>query len=180
MAAKMRNDITKEILTDLRLNCATVMTKKLDFEKLTFEDLYCTLVSMSGVIYRKTLRSGQKWIVISKEVAKKFPQLCVLNEFTPEKIDAIDRFTYLGTVCSAWKTFVEPSFPNRKILCGASTCDGHCPAYVYCPYVVASQGKPELDEEFNTKRPLLLRYGKKMFSTRYFGLIEYKEESPEQ
>lgn len=159
LAIKIRNIITQEVITDLRKNAGTLLTKKLTGKE---DEIYINLCEINGIIHRKTMRSGLKWIVVGPEIAKTLAKYfgCELNVET-------DVVKYIGPMCSTWKLYIDPSFPQNQILCGG--IDTLCDGYIHSPYILLSQEGKHIDGS----RGSLIRYGKKLLNNKYYARIEY-------
>jgi len=164
---EIQDETAREILTDLRNNAGTIMTK--DFEPTSWEEIYLRIVEMSGIIHRKTLRGGCNWIATSSELGDIICEECHL-ERPPKTMSP----KFVGTVHGVWKLIIDPLFPKNQILCGRQ--EELAPAYIYSPYLVVTPTPVVLDPEFfNPRRGLLTRYAKKLMRTgaKWYGRISF-------
>jgi hypothetical protein len=157
LADQIRDKISREVMTDLRNNCGTVATFKMPENGLGGEDIYIKVAEISGVIFRKTMRGGARWIVTGPDLAKIIYQK-MLRQDLPE----IKKVQMVGTWCSVWKLIVDPLYPKNEILVGAS--EPLLQGYVYAPYVMLTETPIVLDPyAFVPRHGLMHRYGKYLF-----------------
>ncbi len=177
IAESIRDQMIREVCTDLRNNAGTVASKDIEPGEIDYEKIYLNIVEISGVIFRKTLRGGVNWLVTGPTIGK------MLADAARIDIGEIKRPQYVFTMNGAWKVYVDPLYPNNEILCGnkSTFIDG----YFYCPYVLLSEGGTILDpESYEPSRQMMSRYGKKLVSPKPYGRIKYnvkqqkKEEAP--
>lgn len=188
VAKELRNDLTQEILKDLRNNAGTVATW--DFSKAgssfkeQFESLYVKIVGISCILRRKTLRGGVTWIVAGSDLAhllqngiyvgnKKLAHPKEYYESLPEPI-------FLGNICSAWKIWIDPNMPKNEMLLGYkgnssdSKTNNLDAGYFYNPYIFLSSSPVSLSqEEFKPTWGLLSRYSKKLLisGAKYYARL---------
>jgi hypothetical protein len=177
VAKEIRDEMVREIFTDLRNNVGTIMTKKVNLEKLDFETVYINVVEMSGVIHRKTLRGGCNWLLMGVEMAKKLPKYVI----EAVDFDSIKSPTKIGVLNSKWKIFVDPLYINNDILVGYHEAKELLPSYFYQPYVMLAPTPVILDPgDFCPRRGFLSRYGKRLYreGAKFFGRIKYEQEEP--
>ena len=175
LAKKIRREVTREVLTDLRLNVGTVMGREVDFETLDYESIFINVVEMSGCIHRKTLRGGCNWLVTTIDIAKIFAKAAHVEV----DWDKIDEPTFITHMNHPWKLYADPLFPTGEILCGyqEEMLDG----YFYAPYIAALPTPVVLDpESFCPRRGFLTRYGKRLVSSKPYGRIKYTNKVQEK
>lgn len=165
-AADIKDEIVREIFTDLRTNAATVFAKNYagNFE---WEAVYRDLCETSSIIHHKTLRGGMNWLAMGTEMAKDLKlEPCA----TPIDWDALKHVTKVGTVGGKWKLIVDPLFPKNEILCGLQ--EKWLNGYVYMPYVMAAASPVTLDpESFAPKRRYITRYAKCLISPKPYARV---------
>lgn len=170
LADEIRDDISREIMLDIRNNVGTIAKKKTKVADMSYEDIYINIVEISGILYRKTLRHGNNWIVVGPDIMKKFPEYLKLE--TPKNV---------ARVCvlnSSRIVIVDPLFPKNEILCGYRGEDGLIDGYIYSPYIFLGPTPVVLDPEiFNPRAGLLTRYSKKLTKegAKAYARIVYEE-----
>jgi len=144
-ADEIADELTREIMTDLRNHVATIATCQ--FPK-DFEGLYVKLCEVSSVLHRKTLRSPpQLWIVTSPKIAhfindqrgnpwpngRKYTLGWDIRSFGVHKV---------GKINNNWEVYVDPLYPKNELLMGVrgrptvEKKDWYYNAgYHYCPYI---------------------------------------------
>jgi hypothetical protein len=171
-AKEIRNKITREVLNDLLNNVGTIMSR--DCAALNYEEIYIDLVQLAGVISAKTLRFPQKrWLVVGKEIAKKFHGvMCVGEEFPEQSL-----LTYFGELCSCWNVYYDPLFPVGVALMGPrQESDDMLDAYFYCPYFLSLSPTILDPENFNPHCYVLHKRSKRLGKTggKFYGKLSYK------
>jgi len=178
LAAKISNEITREITTDLRNN---VGTKALVDPGLDGEGWYFRIKEIKDVIHRKTLLSSDYWILTSPKIGK------MLSEYYsgrfPETDDEIFFVSHIGC-----PLYVDVEFPEDTVLIGLRGREKeddednlwyYEAGYQYSPYVPLTFTPVILDPDtFHPKKGLITRYGKKLLrmGTKYYGLIQVKKD----
>ena len=159
LGTTISNEITREIVTDLRLNAGTVGKFDLgglpnETIKERYEALCVKVVEVSTVIHRKTLHGGVNWIYTSPEIAGIFTAASTRCFVPPGYVPDTDsdRIYYEGTVNNRWGLYVDTLFPKNEILLGYRGDSYMDAGYYYCPYIPLVTTKPRA----------LTRYGKKM------------------
>jgi len=164
LSNEIRNEITREIWTDLRLNVGTVVSKKI--EDLNYERLYVDLSNITGILSRKTLNHDGYWIMVGKNIGE------ILSKDTPYSYGDL---ICIGTAMNRWKVYTDASFPPNEILVGKFSDERVFDAYFYCPYIAISQCPIIESGDFCPRRGgIITRYAKKMISSNYYGKIVYQ------
>lgn len=169
LADKLRDNITQEILRDLRNNSGTIMTKKLDEDlggKMLYESVYCNIIEMSGVIHRKTLRGGTNWLVMGPDMMKMFQEYGWAMDKDLD-LGSFKTIQVVGTVGGRWRLILDPNAPPRQILCGYHDKEQKLASYIYSPYIWLTEWEgPQI----------IARYGKRLCREggKCYGLIKYE------
>lgn len=161
LADDIRNDITREIITDLRNNVGTVAAWDANVAlgktiKERYEDLYIKIVEVSSVIHRKTLRGGANWIVAGKEISG------LLQSSSSAPFHETKHLSYWGTMCNRWRTYFDPDLAPNEILLGYMGDSGMDSGYFYNPYVFLW---PTPTTEEGPPYGILARYSKKLLKS---------------
>lgn len=178
LSSEIRDEIFREVSTDLRNNAGTIMSKQMSFEgnpKEIYESIYINIVEMSGIIHRKTLRGGCNWLVMGPKLGKIMQASMGFSGIGGE----LDKITYMGTMNARWKLFVDPLFPDYQILTGYKGDSYMDCGYMYSPYISLTEAPVILDpESFIPRRGYLMRYGKKLLreGAKHFGMIKYNTQ----
>lgn len=159
LAKDLREEITREILTDLRNNVCTIATiapiavDKIDEYDLDAGKICVKLREVNEVICKKTGYNIQ-WLVTSPEIGKILGEQLHCN--WKQKVNTIEKVGMLGK----WTLIIDPLFPRNQILCGAY--EELLGGYFYCPYVFLTECGPISDPEILTgdKYGFLTRYCK--------------------
>lgn len=176
LAEEFRNEITREIMTDLRNNAGTVATSVLIDDVYDHEAIYIKMVEVSSVIHRKTLRGGCNWIVTSPEIGMVMAKANGWN--TDFKFGIGGNVIKVGVLNGRWKLFVDPLFPANNMLLGYKEPHMLDNGYVYCPYVALTETPIILDpEEFKPQRGYLTRYGKRLISPKPYARMNFMKGS---
>jgi len=134
------NQITREVVTDLKNNAGTYA--KFSWEEISedktlkerYEQLYVNMVQVSSVVHRKTLRGGANWIYTSPKISDIFLSACT-RCFCPPPVYDEDGIYYEGTVNNRWKHFRDTLFPENEMLIGYRGDSFLDSGYQFCPYV---------------------------------------------
>lgn len=174
-AEEIRNEITREIATDLRNNAGTVAASKVNFETMTYENMFIKIVEVSGVLHRKTLRGGTDWLMMGVDLAKKIPPYSFAEGVDLDKLTGP---TKIGVLNNRWKCIVDPLFPKGQMLVGAHDPKGLYGSYFWCPYVMLAPTPVILDMDFCPRRGLLMRYGKRLYreGAKFFARINFQQD----
>jgi hypothetical protein len=145
------DEITREIITDLRTNPGTTLHgtittyrkqrskyclnggdgSKPSLASWAIEELYCRIVEITGIIHRN-------WIVTSPEIA----QIMKPDMLNWTSSDGIHK---AGTLCGAWDIYVDPLYPKNELLIGRRPKEidrkdwNYDTGYIYCPYIPATR-----------------------------------------
>lgn len=176
LAESFRNEITREIMTDLRNNAGTVATSVIVDDVYDYEKIYVKIVEVSGVIHRKTLRGGCNWIVTSPEIGM---VMAKANGFSTDFDFGVGaNVIKVGVLNSRWKLFVDPLFLPNNMLLGYKDAKPIDNGYVYSPYVALTETPIILDpEEFKPQRGYLTRYGKRLISPKPYARMNFTKGS---
>ena len=142
-----------------------------------YETLIETINDVSAQIYRKTLRGGANFIVVSPEMAN-------ILEFTAGFRAAVthddDRGTVgavrVGSLSKKLDVYVDPYFLRNVVLVGRRGASFLESGYVYAPYVPL-QVTPTIFgvEDFVPRKGVMTRYAKKMVRPDMYGLVICKD-----
>lgn len=170
VAKSIREEITREIWTDLRNNAGTVATWDFrtalgDTMKERYESIYIKIVEISSVIHRKTLRGGANWIVMNPKIAKIFTAAC--GFFSPPESSPAgeqDDIRYIGTINCRWRLYVDPKYPVDDLLIGYAGESPMDAGYFYCPYIPLTyiEGPPSEESGGIPEGRVIARYSKKL------------------
>lgn len=156
IAEDISNQICREVMTDLRNNAGTIATLQPPEDGLDYEKIYIKIVELSGIIHRKTLRGGVRWIATGPDIAE------IMARGLHAKLPEFKKVQKVGVLNCAWKLIVDPLFPKNEILLGGY--EELLQGYVYAPYVMLTETPIILDPEtFEPKRGWMSRYGKYLF-----------------
>jgi hypothetical protein len=151
------NEITEEVIIDLRRNAGTYET---------YDSPACVLnklAMLSSEIYKKTLYNGDKnWIVAHPEaIAKYFPDFNICKK----QYGKYELKRSMG-VAGILDIFSYEKMPENEILFGMCGSDRLQRGYFYCPFIAASriEGWPV----FAT------RNGKFLRSNKFYGKVLIK------
>jgi hypothetical protein len=161
LAEDIRNDIDREILTDLVNNCATIKTNQSD---LTAEQLWR---DMGQINYEVSYK-------ISNENNWRFPNWIVVHPII------YNRFTNIfQTYRFRYKVHVTESIRWNAILFGYKGERYTDSSYIWAPYIPLNVVQPIGDSLFGPAH--IMRYGKKLMreGNRFFGKIELIEKADE-
>lgn len=170
-ATEIRDEMSREILADLRNNAGTLMNAAAA-DALDPDKVYGCVQEMHQVIRRKTNDDANSyWIVTGPALAKRLePRLD-----NPVDWSAVNCIENLGIVDNRYWLIVDPLFPADQILCGAY--NRLIEGYVYAPYVVVTPTPTVIDPEgFIPRRGYLTRCGKVLLSAKPYGLIRFNKE----
>jgi hypothetical protein len=167
LADEIRDQITREIMTDLRNNAGTVATMAMSEDEFDYERIYIKTVELSSVIHRKTLRGGGNWLVTGREIGK----VLAKGAHIDLDEDTID-IKKIGVLNNRWSLIVDPLFPKNEILYGYY--EPFVEGYIYSPYIFLSATPVVLDpESFSPRQGLLTRYDKKLISPKPYARLKF-------
>lgn len=150
---EIADEMSREIIGDLRKHAGTIITKEWDGNK---EIIRSNMKNMQDVLYRKTLRRGQQWIVTGPEIAD------ILTGKRVNKIQSIGPLLH-----SSCNIIVDPLYPTREILVGFQ--DDLLDGYFYNPYIPLKDCKNSIGMvQFSTS------CSKRLISNKAYGKIIYK------
>jgi hypothetical protein len=141
------------------------------------QTLVLAMNRINGKIQKSTKKGGANWVVISSEGAAKLQNL---DTFKPTEIDdmgtkfaaGVER---IGSVNQRWQIFVDPNLPAEVCLMGRKGTSFFDTGYVYCPYIEYMLSPTVLDpQEFNPKKQIASRFGTKMLSNKFYGVVWMK------
>jgi hypothetical protein len=172
----LRDEIAREVLTDLRNNAGTVTTKHISKDGINYEQVFSAICEMSGVIHRKTLRSGGNWLVTGSDFGAMIAKHNGIDfDAASPGLDLSPRV--VGTMNARWKLIVDPLFPTNQILCGSHDPEAMYDGYVYHPYVFLSKTPVVLDPEtFAVRQGVITRYGKRLVRGVHYGRISFSHD----
>ncbi len=169
-ADEMRNEINREILTDIRNNAGTVAS----LQWSNVDTLWSAINTLTQTVNAKC-GAFPNWFACSPEVAKVLKESATWEpRDTGESEDAFCNHTSLavrktgvlsGPCCNGQpiKLIEDPLFPPGGLIMGYRGESHFQSAYHYCPYVPLSITPVVLDpESFCPRRGFLHRYGKKL------------------
>jgi hypothetical protein len=160
-AKSIREEITREIATDLTNNAGTVSVwdRSSDFGdtlKEQYESLYIKIFEISGVIHRKTLRGRANWLYMNEKTAEPFITCC----FGPPRPS---KGVYQhGVINGAWRLIIDTEYPDNQILMGHKGDSYMDAGYFYCPYFLTTQNKILDGELLPKSMSYINKYGKKL------------------
>ena len=177
----LRDEITREIITDLRNNAGTVDTctmkgrvgEKRNGHTMTRPDVILNDVHVCGcIIQRKTLRGKYDWMVVSPEMADQLTPTYLSLEWDRALEDLPTHgISWIGGLNGALDVYVDSLFPTKQILMGRrprSVNKGwfYDAGYQYCPYVPFTP----------SGQGTLTRYAKKLVreGSKYYALLTVK------
>lgn len=173
VALELRNEIIREILTDLRNNAGTVASVKLK----NYADIYCRIVEIFGILYRKTLCAGaEKWVVTSPEIGE------IIKPYIFEQKEKTSLSPYYAGIWSG-KLYIDPLFPTTQMLIGLKDKNSiPFNGYFYCPYMAPFGRLPPTDPDACWNARFMTRYAKylpkdgaKFYARINFNLQENNE-----
>jgi hypothetical protein len=140
-----------------------------------YDTLIETINTVSNEIYKRNLRSGANWIVVSPEIASVIESMA---SFATEVVDDPMNSVYsigiekIGTLQSRYTVYKNPYFPADKILVGFRGDSFLETGYVYAPYVPLLI-TPTIFEpnDFTPRKAVMTRYAAQMVRPEYYGVI---------
>lgn len=176
-AMHVRNEISREIFTDLRNNSGTVVDPKKESKDYSLEDLYYHLNRLNHVIDRKTQRWSTVWVLAGPDLGKRLLHYIWTEKgrVTFDESKATGP-TYMGIMMHKWKLYIDPEYPPGEILMGSFNPNNTLDGYVYAPYILLSPTPLQLDrKEFVPQAGVLSRYGKDLIKSGHYGRIRFKD-----
>ncbi len=155
LANKIRTEITKEIINDLRAHVATIghcYNTDPDYSTSSkFNDV-------SDMIRKKTLRNCANWAITSPEIfAHLHSEVPVTND---EELCEQDTSNFKDVYKKTKRWFVSKSLPKNEILMGYHDNDLRG-GYFYLPYIPMNLGEVIDSDNYSTLR-FMARYAKKL------------------
>lgn len=192
----LANEITAEIINDIRNNVGTSTAKSIakynvqDSGELSSNAVYQAVLDMGSIIHQKTKHGGRnRWIIASPELLKRYFNL--VNEDFMGK-SKLDLRMFLGWC--GYSIYCYKHMPENEILVG---CGGGKPyqnggqpfmaGYIYSPYVPLMLLPPVCLEcrgpdavhtdEHETRQKVMTRYAKTLPTGghKFFGKIAIYE-----
>ena len=142
-----------------------------------YETLVETINDVSASIYRKTLRGGANFLVVSPEVANVLEftagfRASVTHEAEKGSIGVVK----VGELSKKWDVMVDPYFPRNLILVGRKGGSFLESGYVYAPYVPLQTTPTIFDPNtFVPRKAVMTRYGKVMVRPDMYGLVVVRD-----
>lgn len=163
IAKSFREEITREIFTDLRNNVGTAATCSLVPSDEAFnngDELFLKIQEVSGVIHVKSNVGRANWLVMDKDAADCLVGANKLVDFKEKNTPVKDGVYYWGDMANCGiKIIVDTLCPPNQILLGCY--QPYNTGYYYCPYLALAQTVNVLFEE-SVHPGWLTRYGKKL------------------
>ena len=176
IATMIADEISREIITDIRNNCGTIAS----WEWTKTEDLIIKIMEISGVVYRKTLRGGVNWIIASEFLGK---QLMESYHMDAPEMNGTGIYK-IGCLNGAWTLYIDRLLPEGTLVMGFRDREidenpywQYNAGYFYCPYVPLAKTplfpNEILGEHFCPRPGLLTRYGKKLLKegAKYYARL---------
>ncbi len=142
-----------------------------------YETLVETINDVSAAIYRKTLRGGANFLVVSPEVANILEftagfRASVTHEAEKGSVGAVK----VGELSKKWDVIVDPYFLRNVILVGRKGGSFLESGYVYAPYVPLQTTPTIFDPStFVPRKAVMTRYGKAMVRPDMYGLVVVRD-----
>jgi hypothetical protein len=142
-----------------------------------YETLVETINDVSAAIYRKTLRGGANFLVVSPEVANILEftagfRASVTHEAEKGSVGAVK----VGELSKKWDIIVDPYFLRNVILVGRKGGSFLESGYVYAPYVPLQTTPTIFDPNtFVPRKAVMTRYGKTMVRPDMYGLVVVRD-----
>lgn len=154
-AKKIREEITREIISDLKNNAGTVARTILK-EEAFGAAAFVKIREVSNVMHRKTLIGGANWVITSKKIA----QSLIAEASYTKQFDEGDGLWLCGKLYDGIRVYVDSEFRENEILLGLY---GHfLSGYAYCPYIPITPTPIINDPDFCPLPGYLTRYGKRL------------------
>lgn len=143
-----------------------------------YETLIATIIDVANTIHRKTLRGSANFIITSPSVStiiesSNFYKANISLDgdgqvASPFKIGC-DK---VGTLSNRFTVYVDPYFPENRVLVGYKGGSYLETGYVYAPYVPLII-TPTLyqPDDFSPRKGVMTRYGKKMIRSDFYGTV---------
>lgn len=144
-SSDISNEMSREIFKDLNNNIGSERHQSWS----NIKNIHNHVQEIDHVLYSKTLRFGQKWIVTGTEIAS----MLMEEDISVSDVSNVGIF-------NEYKVIVDPLY-GREILCGSQ--DEFLNGYFYNPYLLT-----------NIPDRLLLRHSKKLLDKNYYGRIIYR------
>jgi hypothetical protein len=159
-ARQIREEITREIIYDLRNNAGTVHRMPPGDE-----DICYAINHVSEIIHRKTLISPATWLVMHPDTAEKLSCDVVPGE------DSI----FLWGNFRNWKLITDNLFPDNQILLGAYSGQ-YASGYAYCPYLLTDIRTP-FSDGICPRPAYIVRSAKRMNHSgpKFYGRIVFRD-----
>ena len=142
-----------------------------------YETLVETINDVSAAIYRKTLRGGANFLVVSPEVANILEftagfRASVTHEAEKGSVGAVK----VGELSKKWDIIVDPYWLRNVILVGRKGGSFLESGYVYSPYVPLQTTPTIFDPNtFVPRKAVMTRYGKAMVRPDMYGLVVVRD-----
>jgi hypothetical protein len=137
-----------------------------------------TVVDVSNVIARKTLRVGANFIVVGPDVATILESIvqwrpALTDEGGPTKFSmGVEK---IGTLANRFTVYKAPFFYRNKILVGHKGNDWLSTGYVYAPYIPMIVTPTVYDPtNFTPNKAVMTRYAKQVVRADMYGLVIVK------
>lgn len=153
------NELTREVLTDLRNNAISVEKEWKNPANLA-DSIFYQCESITRRIGRPA-----NWIVTSPQMTI---ELVRSGEFNPLEgvAGSAKKIQHVGSLGKI-KVYVDPRFPTQEVLLGYKG-DQYSSSYFYCPYIPFMERLAAPDLE---RYRLYTRYGKRLMSSDYYARI---------
>lgn len=164
LVKKTRDEISREIVTDLRLNVGTTVEalwtnlKEQNYAARS-DGVYLKIHSLSHVIHRKTLRGGANWILMHPELAKDDDRLR-MRLGKDDLLNLDEQIHYHYHLCNRWRIYFANWMPKNEILLGYKGDSFMDSTYFYSgyiPFTPSPLSNPDVESY-----GLLTRYAKKL------------------
>jgi len=138
-----------------------------------YQGLVEVISTLSARIYRKVLKGGANFLVISPEMATVFEMIRGYQASVVHDDEVGDLgWETAGTLSKRWTVYIAPEFRRNVILVGRKGAGFLESGFVYSPYTPL-EIYPTLrhPESFVPRKALRTRYATKMVQPFYYGLV---------
>lgn len=140
-----------------------------------YETLIETVIDVSNVIHRKTLRGAANFMVVSPDVATILESTVLYKpslSLDPKETQFSLGIEKVGSLNNRFVVYKDPYFPRNQILVGYKGNTFLETGFVYAPYVPLIV-TPTIfaPEDFTPRKGVMTRYAKKMVRSDFYGRV---------